>query len=568
MYLYFRLNKSNGWVWICVKSVEDNIDICQRVVGDLRLKTSMTLTTCSMVCSPGRNIWPLPTGIVKVKNTTAAFLPRQIEIGFKPVDSKEVSTQLSKMTKVYEGKVLKMAKTPHAQRTNISFTVLIHLTKKEKGFRYRLNIDESYRLSVSQNGSKVEALIKASTFLGAHHGLETLLQLVWWDANNLVLKILNNAVVSDAPIFTYRGLMLDTAKSYLPVSSITQTIDAMSVCKLNVLHWHITDSGSFPFASDTFPGFKKYGSNILEEVYTPVDIRYVVDYAEARGVTVLIEVDAPAQNFQGWEWGEEDDKGNLTVCSNAQPFSKFCSNPPCGQLNPANVDSYSVLVQILKELYNLTNVESLVHLGGDGVDQRCWEGSEEVTDMEVYMIKGFIGVWELFYQQLFEKLSHENIPLKNCILWSNEVLKRSNFWRSLKNVSPIVQLKGSSKSGELEKTVRLKFRVIVSSSDLWRVSDPQNWVAVYKYRPWSDLNHQRKKLVLGGEALAWSDRLTIDSAVWPTTAAVAERLWADPRWGSAPLARIVRLRERLVAMGVPCSPLGPKWCTQHPYQCA
>lgn len=567
-FLFSRLSKYYGWTWICVNSEEDNIDICQRVLGDLRLNTSMTLNTCSMICAPGRNIWPLPTGNVKVKNTTASFLSGQLKIGFKSVNNKEVSNLLLKMAKVYEEKVFKLAKTPQTRNTNNSVTVLIQLTKKENCFRYRINIDESYRLSVSQKGSGVQVLIKASTFLGAHHGLETLLQLIWWDEKNHVLKILNNAVVSDAPIFTYRGLMLDTSKSYLPVSSIAQTIDAMSATKLNILHWHMTSSLSFPFASDSLPGFKKYGPNIPQDIYTLLDIKYIVEYAEVRGVTVLIEVDAPAQNVQGWEWGEEEGKGNLTVCTNAQPFSKFCSHPPCGQLNPANVDSYSTLVQVLKELSGLTRVENLAHLGGDGVDLSCWESAEEVTDMEVYINKGVVGVWELFYQQMFDKLSQERMLPTNVILWSNDLLKRSNFWRGFKNVSFIVQSKGSSTSGEIEKTVRLKFRVVVSSSDVWQVSEPQNWVAVYKHRPWSDLNHQQRKLVLGGEALAWTDHLSLHSVLWPTTAAVAERLWTDPRWGSVPLARLVWLRERLVDIGVPCSPLGPKWCTQNPYQCS
>jgi hexosaminidase len=59
--------------------------------------------------------------------------------------------------------------------------------------------------------------------------------------------------LNDAPVFRHRGLMLDTARNFLPLRAIQRTLDAMAACKLNVLHWHATDSQSFPLELPRVP---------------------------------------------------------------------------------------------------------------------------------------------------------------------------------------------------------------------------------------------------------------------------------------------------------------------------
>ena len=59
--------------------------------------------------------------------------------------------------------------------------------------------------------------------------------------------------ISDFPRFEHRGLMLDSARHFLPVSVILHTIDAMVYSKMNTLHWHLTDAQSFPIQSTVYP---------------------------------------------------------------------------------------------------------------------------------------------------------------------------------------------------------------------------------------------------------------------------------------------------------------------------
>lgn len=118
--------------------------------------------------------------------------------------------------------------------------------------------------------------IIAKTFFGARHGLETLSQLIWWDEyatyNGGMLRILRKAIISDKPKFTYRGLMLDTARNFMPIQDLRRVLDGMSSSKLNVFHWHISDSQSFPLKLPSLPQLALHGAYSSNMVYEPHEV--------------------------------------------------------------------------------------------------------------------------------------------------------------------------------------------------------------------------------------------------------------------------------------------------------
>lgn len=98
--------------------------------------------------------------------------------------------------------------------------------------------------------------LHSSTVYGTRHALETLSQLITrytGAGHRTLLVIVAGAKISDKPVYAHRGLLIDTARNFLPVHAIRRTIDAMATSKLNVLHWHATDTQSFPLDSPRVP---------------------------------------------------------------------------------------------------------------------------------------------------------------------------------------------------------------------------------------------------------------------------------------------------------------------------
>jgi hexosaminidase len=105
--------------------------------------------------------------------------------------------------------------------------------------------------------------------------------------------------VDDAPRFEYRGLLVDTARHFLPVPHLLHVIDALSYNKLNLMHWHIVDSCAFPCGSQVYPQLAEKGAWDPTAIFSTADLANVVAYAKARGVRVLPEWDVPGHG----DWG-------------------------------------------------------------------------------------------------------------------------------------------------------------------------------------------------------------------------------------------------------------------------
>ena len=115
--------------------------------------------------------------------------------------------------------------------------------------------------------------------------------------DRVLLLVAAGVRVEDRPLYPHRGLMLDTGRTYFPVSDILRTIDAMAANKINVFHWHITDSQSFPIELPSEPQLAEKGAYGEDMRYTVKDVKRIVEFAMSRGVRVVPEIDSPGKGL-------------------------------------------------------------------------------------------------------------------------------------------------------------------------------------------------------------------------------------------------------------------------------
>ena len=379
--------------------------------------------------------------------------------------------------------------------------------------------DESYDLNARANFTDVN--INANTTFGAMHALQTLSQLIYFNFTTSTYHMPQSPWhIIDAPRFPHRGMLVDTSRHYQTLPILRRVIDSLAFAKYNVFHWHLSDSQSFPWHSETRPLLSMAAWTEAER-YSNADIADIVEYARQRGVRVMIEFDVPG-HASSWCVGYPD------VCPSAT-----CNSP----LDLSNNATFDLMRDMFNEITGGRPGAGLVpdalfHLGGDEVDLSCWTQVPHVAqwlkDRNMTATDGYRYIVERAHEIVY---AAGRIPVNWDEVWYN-------FGTT---IDPSTIIHVWRDESYVFNATREGFRVLVSPDGPWYLDGlDTTWQDMYLLEPAKGITDpEQMKLVLGGESTMWGesvDASVILPTIWPRAAAVAERLWSPMNVTSTAMA--------------------------------
>ena len=363
--------------------------------------------------------------------------------------------------------------------------------------------DESYSLTSTPSSIHIQA----PTTLGAMHALETLVQLVQPAGSGYVVPAVT---VEDRPRFGWRGLMIDCGRHFEPLDVLKRNIDAMAAVKLNVFHWHLTDDQGFRIESKVFPKLTALGSDGL--FYTQEDARDLVRYAMDRGIRVVPEFEMPGHSA-AWLVAYPE------LNSGTQPEGirrEFGISDIA--LDPTRDETYQFIGKFLREMTTVFP-DQYIHVGGDETPAPDWKTNPRILAFKkAHDLKDNDALQAYFNQRVLKILTGLN---RRMVGWDeilNPALPKSIVIQSWRGEASLAKGAEEGYQGVLSAPYYLD---AMKPAGVHYLADP--------IPAGTKLTPEQQKLILGGEVCMWAEHLdqrTVDSRIWPRTAAMAERFWS------------------------------------------
>ena len=303
--------------------------------------------------------------------------------------------------------------------------------------------DEEYKLDITALG----IIAKASSDKGANYAFVTLCQLLHIYELEGAEKIEAPIVsIIDKPRYKWRGLLLDVSRHFFGMDDVKKIMDNMFLHKLNVLHLHLTDDQGWRIEIKRYPLLTEIGSkrkwtqihgwpNVdpekdIEKVehsgyYTQDDIVELVEYARARNIMVVPEIDMPAHfraAMAGYPFLQCDESVTRPV-----PWyfgANFATLE--GDANDVKIiacagkeSTYDFIAEVIDEVAPLFPAPYF-HIGGDEAPKDEWKKCPHCQEkMKAEGIESEAELQDYFNNRVVEMLKEHG---KRLIVW-NEALE-------------------------------------------------------------------------------------------------------------------------------------------------
>ena len=372
--------------------------------------------------------------------------------------------------------------------------------------------DEGYEINITENLLTISANQPAGLF----YGVQTLRQLL---PANIEAKTTQagpwkvaSGTIRDFPEYEYRGSMLDVARHFFSVDEVKRYIDLIAAYKMNYLHLHLTDDQGWRIEIKSWPKLTEIGGST--EVgggeggyYTQEQYAELVEYAAARFITIVPEIDIPGHTnaaLASYSNLNCDNKSPELYTGTEVGFSTLCTDKKY---------VYDFLVDVIRELSEMTP-GPYIHIGGD---------ESHVTKMEDYIP----------FMESAQSIVAENG--KTVMGWDEMTHAKlvegavAQFWDNAKNAQAGVE-QGSKILMSPAKRVYLDMQY--DSTTQWGL----HWAAYIEVEDsynWDPLTYAEgigREDILGIEAPLWSETITnieeIEYMIFPRLPGIAEIAWS------------------------------------------
>jgi hexosaminidase len=349
---------------------------------------------------------------------------------------------------------------------------------------------EGYELVVKPNGILLRALHPTGLF----RGVQTIRQLLPPEIEAHTKQSgpwrIDCVTIQDVPRFGWRGVMLDVARHFFPVGAVKRLIDQMAYYKFNILHIHLTDDQGWRLMIHSWPLLAEYGGTTdftggRGGFYTQEEYGEIVEYAAARYIDVIPEVDMPAHTNSALA-----SYAALNDNEKARPLYTGYEGGSSSLALHKEV-TYQFLEDTLREIAKLTPAPC-IHIGGDEAH------STDETDYKIFIDR---------VQKIVQGLG------KKCIGW--EEISRADllpdtvvqhWWQA-----PLAQ--EAARRGHtliLSPASRVYLDIKYDASTSLGLDWTKQYIEVqdaYNCNPASILEDVTEKSILGVEAELWTETI-------------------------------------------------------------
>lgn len=396
--------------------------------------------------------------------------------------------------------------------------------------------DEEYVLEADRG-----VRITGGNYAAAAMGTATLLQAL--DRSKDGVLMMPVITIKDSPQASYRGLMVDVARSWHSIETLKQCVELCRFYKINTFHLHLSDLQSFMFPTRAFPQLAKpwWGA---EKVYSIEDLKDLVAFAKDRGVQVLPEIEMPGHSGSLLVRMPE-----LFACDPSTPGHAICAG---------NEAVYAALDKMIGEAVEIFDTTPYFHIGADEVPTSQWK---QCRRCQAYMKgHGLDNEAELYRHFLVRMDEIVKKHGRKMIVWEGfhregkTVIPKDvtvMVFDSLYNTAPDLIEQGYPVINAAWKPLYVVREYLWPPADIyssWNKYQFGHWYSGSKACP-DSIRVNPTPLLLGAQMCAWEQREEIElPSLRRRLPAMSERLWS-PDTGLNVNYFLVRLSPTDVRLG-------------------